>query len=159
MSTIAKITSVSFIAITLFSITPCEAKPVHPILLKAKKCLKNPNASTTRDVVECHMEAAKDWDKEVNVMYKKLMAMQGDMTPEAKAALKKSQQAWMTFRDQEFNFFGTYYYYIEGTVWQIVAAQMKADFVKDRVEELYRILNSTDMARNPRDDYSFDSDQ
>ena len=65
----------------------------------------------------------------------------------------------MTFRDQEFNFFGTYYYYIEGTVWQIVAAQMKADFVKDRVEELYRILNSTDMARNPRDDYSFDSDQ
>jgi len=136
-------------------LSPCQAGLLHPLVVKTQKCLQNPE-NTTQDTVTCYVEAGKGWDKELNIVYQTLTHR---MSPAAKASLKKAQETWLTFRDQQFKFFETYYGSMEGTIWASVAAQMKADVVKDRVMALYSILDSTDMSGETSKNYRFESDQ
>ncbi len=150
MSALSK--TLSFLILTLTA--PCIARPIHPILLKTEKCVQV--SKTTVEIARCHTDAQKDWHKELNSVYKKLTGTAEN--PETKAALKESQQAWEAFHKKE-SLFIAHYYERQGTVWVIVGAEMQANVVKDRVRELYKILESTNMAGNPNEEYRFDKDE
>lgn len=126
---------------------------LHPILIKVEECLKKNESTAGQD--QCLQDELKDWDTELNKVYNQLM---GTLTTQkVKDSLKTSQQAWLSFRDQEFAFLRAYYSQQDGTIWSIVAGKMLADIVKDRVKELYKTLESLDMAGDNSKNYSFEN--
>ena len=72
---------------------------VLPMGLVAMDCQ---NASTTIEMKECASADLQRADKALNVTYKKLMAKLPDNI--AKDKLKKSQRAWIAFRDANAEF-------------------------------------------------------
>lgn len=96
-----------------------------------KNCIeKNPS---TQGVIRCASIAEEAWDKEMNKYYKLLMDVLKD---DEKTKLKDSQLKWVVFRDSEFDFSGTMYYNLGGTMWLVVNADKRADIVKSRTLEL-----------------------
>lgn len=59
------------------------------------------NANTTLEQNECAQLDFKKADKELNIVYKKLMKI---LDEEGKILLKKSQRTWVKFRDLEADF-------------------------------------------------------
>jgi uncharacterized protein YecT (DUF1311 family) len=136
---------------SLTLLAPCHAT-LHPILVKAEDCLKKNESTTGQD--RCLQEELKDWDVELNKVYTQLM---GTLTSQkVKDSLKASQQAWLSFRDQEFAFLRAYYSQQRGTIWSIVTGKALAALVKDRVKELYEILESVDMSGGSSKNYTFE---
>ena len=88
---------------------------------------------TTQGMIECAQNAQKSWDVELNKYYKQLMTL---LSPDEKEKLKKAQIGWLAFRDSEFQFSGTTYYNLQGTMWQITAADRAMSIVRTRAQEL-----------------------
>ena len=107
---------------------------------KLKECLDIDTNQTTLGMIQCTNNAADEWDKELNKNYKLLM---GILSEEERAKLKESQRKWIEFRDKEFEFSGTMYYNLQGTLWRITAADRRYDLIRQRAIDLknyYQIL-------------------
>jgi uncharacterized protein YecT (DUF1311 family) len=85
-------------------------------------------------MLNCINSATAQWDDELNKNYKLLMSV---LRPEEKEKLKNSQLNWLKFRDKEFEFSDAAYNTLEGTLWLVVKANRKLDFVKHRAIELW----------------------
>ena len=104
-------------------------KKEHPIDVTYKKCLDNPDNQTTIGMVDCAVKAQKAWEAEVVKYYKLLL---NKISDELKPEFKKSQAAWLAYKKIELNFSSKMYLGMGGTMWQIVAADNKTEFVKQR---------------------------
>lgn len=108
----------------------------HVIDLTTDSCIeKNPS---TAGMLECYTRAEKEWDDELNRIYKLLKS---ELKPDAQDALKEAQRAWITQRDKEFGLITAIHGQMEGTMWIPVMAAKRADVVKARTLELQDYLD------------------
>lgn len=121
---------------TLFASNVTARETPHVIDLTTESCLET-NQSTA-GMLECFTRAEKEWDDELNRVYKTL---QGKLKPKAQDALKQAQRAWVAQRDKEFELINAVHEQMEGTMWIPVMANKRADVVKARVLELQSYLN------------------
>jgi len=115
--------------ITFGIIAQENKKNDHPIDIAYKKCLDNPNNQTTIGMVDCAIKARGAWEVEVEKYYKLLLTK---VSEETKPLLRKSQETWKEYKKSEFDFSNEMYLSMGGTIWQIVAADNKTEFVKQR---------------------------
>lgn len=108
----------------------------HLIDLTTETCLEN-NASTA-GMLECYTRAEREWDGELNRVYKQL---QGQLKPKAQDALKQAQRAWIAQRDKEFELINAMNEQMEGTMWIPIMAGKRTDVVKARTLALQSYLN------------------
>ena len=105
----------------------------HPIDVRREQCLNKPENQNTYGCRDCERIAYEEWDKEMNVYYKRLMSYLGN---EEKEKLKIAQRRWIAYRDSEMDFIGTTCYNLQGTLWGIVASQRYMEIVRARAIEL-----------------------
>ena len=122
--------------------TAWGAQPkVHPIDGAYQKDLARD--SSTAGTVEASNRAAAKWDRELNRVYKALMAQTG---PEARQKLQASQRRWLAYRDAERTAVGAmagdlYEQNEGGTLWGMVAAVRSMEIVRARALELTEYLD------------------
>jgi uncharacterized protein YecT (DUF1311 family) len=121
--------------LSLFLITPALAaeseSQKHEIDLFVDKAMdKDPS---TAGMIKAMDEGEKLWDAELNKYYKLLSEK---MDKESKAALKKAQLAWITFRDAEFAMIADIYSKQEGTMYRVIAVSSHMEVVKRRALDL-----------------------
>lgn len=115
-------------ALALLLILPVQAKDVrNTIDLTTESCLNSNNS--TAGMLECFSRAEKEWDTELNRVYKSL---QSKLKPAGQDALKQAQRAWMAQRDKEFELINAIHAQMDGTMWIAVMAEKRADVVKER---------------------------
>jgi uncharacterized protein YecT (DUF1311 family) len=88
-------------------------------------------------MLECFTRAEKDWDTELNRVYK---ALQSHLKPAGQEALKQAEKAWIAQRDQEFELINAIHAQMDGTMWIPVMASKRADVVKERALALQSYL-------------------
>lgn len=119
---------VTLFALALLLVLPVQAKEAgNTIDLTMESCL-NSNDSTA-GMLECFSRAEKDWDTELNRVYK---ALQSKLKPAGQDALKQVQKAWIVQRDKEFELINALHAQLDGTMWIAVMAEKRADVVKTR---------------------------
>ena len=121
--------------------TAWGAPKVHPIDGAYQKDLARD--SSTAGTVEASNRAAAKWDRELNRVYKALMAQTG---PEARQKLQASQRRWLAYRDAERTAVGAmagdlYEQNEGGTLWGMVAAVRSMEIVRARALELTEYLD------------------
>ncbi|EFQ22630.1 protein of unknown function DUF1311 [Aminomonas paucivorans DSM 12260] len=121
--------------------TAWGAPKVHPIDGAYQKDLARD--SSTAGTVEASNRAAAKWDRELNRVYKALMAQMG---PEARQKLQASQRRWLAYRDAERTAVGAmagdlYEQNEGGTLWGMVAAVRSMEILRARALELTEYLD------------------
>ena len=105
----------------------------HPIDIKVEDCLAIGSNQTTVGMIACIQIAMEEWDAEPNKYYKLLM---NNLDINEQDKLRDAQRQWLAFRDKEFEFIGTRYGNMEGTIFNIIEADSRNNFVKQRALEL-----------------------
>lgn len=78
-----------------------EAKAATCIGQASNECQNEAGGSSTLGITACNQREASWWDQYLNDSYADLQA---NLEPDAFAALKKAQRAWIGFRDAECSF-------------------------------------------------------
>lgn len=99
-------------------------------------------AENTLATNDCFNAGLKAWDTELNKQYKLLLADQSD---EFKASLKKSQTAWIKYRDSYVEAMQAFYRQQDGTIWGAIMSDAKLRVTRDKVIELYKLRTSTNL--------------
>lgn len=100
--------------------------PKHPLDQALDRCLaSHPGTTSERHCVE-HM--MPQWDKALNQAY---TALGGDQNPE----LRRSQVAWLKFRDAEYKYIDKRFGY-EGTMYLLMAAHARLLLLRQRTLDL-----------------------
>lgn len=91
-------------------------------------------ASNILEMQEGMRKIENEWDKELNIVYKKLMSI---MTPKEKTSLITSQKSWLKYRDDEFKFLSQFYTQEKlGSSYLIDYGHARISLIKSRVIEL-----------------------
>jgi uncharacterized protein YecT (DUF1311 family) len=114
-----------------------ESELKHPIDIWLQHC--NNSNPTTAGMNTCTAEAINKWDKEMNKVYKELMSR---LSEKKKTALKKSQVAWLKYRDEEYNFLDNFYSEFQGTMWSNILMGEKLSILKQRTLTLQFYLQN-----------------
>jgi uncharacterized protein YecT (DUF1311 family) len=101
----------------------------HSIDIKTDACLGMEKNYTTMGMVECMAESEKQWDAELNRVYK---ALRSKLNAKAKQQLKTAQRQWLKYRDAEMETIKAIYLSMDGTMWMVVATGARAEIVKKR---------------------------
>jgi len=117
------------LALCLAGIANAEAK--NAIDVTTDSCLES-NPSTA-GMVECFTRSEKQWDDELNRVYK---VLQGKLKPAGQEALKQAEKEWMAQRDKEFDLINAIHAQMDGTMWIPVMVNKRADVVKARAVAL-----------------------
>lgn len=126
-----------YLALTLLVLTPAfAAEDSHPIDKSLAKCMDG--ATSTADMVACEDKAFKEWDDELNRVYKELMSK---LSAKQKEALKSSQLAWIKHKDAELQFVGALYDGFEGTMYQPMRVDAAKEVIKARAQQLQHWLD------------------
>jgi uncharacterized protein YecT (DUF1311 family) len=115
----------------------------HAIDLSVERCLETNHS--TAGMVGCFTRAETEWDAELNRVYK---ALQGELKPAGKEALKQAQRAWIAQRDKEFELINAIHAQMDGSMWIPVMVNKRADVVKQRtlaLQDLLDLLNEGAM--------------
>ena len=105
----------------------------HMIDIKVEECLAIASNQTTVGMINCIQTAMEEWDAELNKYYKLLM---NTLNTDEQEKLRAAQRQWLVFRDKEFEFIGTRYGSMEGTIFNIIEADSRNNFVRQRALEL-----------------------
>lgn len=103
-----------------------------------KQCLENVNAA------QCLWAIHALEDKRLNEVYKRSMQAANENSPSLAATLKKSEQAWIKFRDEWCKFVSEWE---GGTLTKTVFAYCNAELTRRRADEL-TFYSSTDSSRS-----------
>ena len=114
----------------------------NTIDLSTDSCLSTNDS--TAGMLECFTHAEKEWDTELNRVYK---ALQSKLKPAGQDALKQAQLAWITQRDQDFELINAIHAKMDGTMWIAVMAGKRADVVKARALALQSYLELLTQAQ------------
>jgi len=102
----------------------------HPIDLAV--ALYEKEYSSTIEIKECKQFELKAWDAELNRAYKALGGSKD-------ANLKKSQLAWIKFRDAEIEYLHSAYQKLEGSFWGIALMNHQVNLTKEQVNRMKSI--------------------
>lgn len=83
-------------------------------------------------------KAREMWDKELNVVYKKLMSK---LSKSDGDVLRESQRNWIKFRDSEGKVISQLIATMQGTMWQMTADSMWMNLTRDRTLRLRDYYN------------------
>jgi uncharacterized protein YecT (DUF1311 family) len=103
----------------------------HPIDIELEKRIDAD--PSTAGMVEASYWAEEEWDKLLNKNYQALMKK---LDKENQEFLRASQREWVKYRDLEFKFSGNFYGGFDGTMYRVIAAGFRADFVRNRALQL-----------------------
>ena len=135
--------SFTLFALACALVVPVQAKDArNTIDLSTDSCLSTNDS--TAGMLECFTHAEKEWDTELNRVYK---ALQSKLKPAGQDALKQAQLAWITQRDQEFELINAIHAQMDGTMWIAVMAGKRADVVKARALALQSYLELLTQAQ------------
>ncbi|WGL94860.1 lysozyme inhibitor LprI family protein [Arsenophonus nasoniae] len=109
-----------------------------------EQCLAKPTTVSTLDSVDCYQNALKLWDNELNKQYQLLIADK-KLSSRFKTALKKSQLAWIKYRDLNLEAINRFYDTQQGTYWGIAAMANKIELTKNKALELTKLRTSTEI--------------
>lgn len=129
------------IAAVLLTGGAIAADKVHPIDKWTADC-ENKSKSTA-DSIDCHDQAYKKWDAELNAQYKKLMAQ---LKPAEKKNLQAAQLQWIKFRDAELKMIDDLYSHKEGSMYAPMQAASRARIIRERailLQHYLELLNET----------------
>ncbi len=129
------------LGIFLISLTAHAATPGKAIDQKIENCSKK--AISTLDSESCLQQGYSDWDKELNIQYQALLK---DQSAAAKKAIVQSQRDWLVYQKSYFAALDKFYQQQQGTVWGIVDAQAKLDFIRNKAIELNTLAASLDAS-------------
>jgi len=107
------------------------AQDEHLIDKSLGECLDN-SKSITAETTRCLEETYTKWEAELDKYYNLLM---GVLDKESKERLRKSQAAWVKFRDLEFEFI-PYYFQDIGSYQGPTMRGNKVDIIRDRALRL-----------------------
>jgi len=126
---------IGILFILLFNFTAAQDDDIekHPIDIKVEDCVANPSNQTTIGMINCVQTAMEEWDAELNKYYKLLM---NTLDTDEQDKLRDAQRQWLVFRDKEFEFIGTRYGKMEGTMFNIIEADSRNNIVRQRALEL-----------------------
>ena len=127
------ITGLFFILLTQLIFAQESEIDKHPIDIKVEECLAIGSNQTTVGMIACIQTAMEEWDAELNKYYKLLMKT---LNNDEQEKLRAAQRQWLVFRDKEFEFLGTRYGNMEGTIFNIIEADSRNNIVKQRALEL-----------------------
>jgi len=127
------ISGVLFILLFNFTAAQDDNNDKHPIDIKVEECLAIHSNQTTIGMIECIQTAMEEWDDELNKYYKLLM---NNLDINEQEKLRDAQRQWLVFRDKEFEFIGTRYGKMEGTMFNIIEADSRNNIVRQRALEL-----------------------
>lgn len=114
-----------------------------------EKC-KNDPSIPDMGIVDCYQKAAKSWDAMLNDEYKQLMS-DTELTKEFKDSLKKSQLAWIKYKDLYIDSVKKFYSNHQGSIWGIVYTENVMYITRDKALELRKLRLSTDLSAPPED--------
>lgn len=100
--------------------------------------------SSTAGMLDCTRQAERMWDAELNKVYDKLLNLLG---PAKSQALRESQRAWITFRDQEFLALGDIYSLLQGTMYLPAQEYSRLRLVKERTLLLRHYVSLIEESR------------
>ncbi len=127
------ITGMLLVLLTSFTFGQDSQTDKHPIDIKVEDCLAIGSNQTTVGMIACIQIAMEEWDAELNKYYKLLM---NNLDINEQDKLRDAQRQWLAFRDKEFEFIGTRYGKMEGTMFNIIEADSRNNIVKQRALEL-----------------------
>lgn len=128
-------------ALSLATFNTFAETPGKAIDQKIQACSKS--AVSTVDSETCLQNGYADWDKELNTQYQALLKGQ---SAEAKKAIVASQRSWLTYQKSYFAALDSFYRQQQGTVWGLVDAQARLEFIRNKAIELNTLKGSTDMS-------------
>jgi uncharacterized protein YecT (DUF1311 family) len=102
-----------------------------------RKCLQKDTAYV--NVCNCAFVAFGKWSKEMTRTYDRLL--RETKKEQQREALKKSQQAWMAYKDAEFDTYNHIFNY-GGSKWCTVRQDKRIDIVRARALQLHNYLDS-----------------
>ncbi len=117
---------------------------------KLEQCKNDPQNVSTIAIVDCYNTATKSWDKMLNDEYKLLMTDK-ELSTEFKDSLKKSQLAWIKYKDLYTDSARKFYSNQQGSYWGIVYTENVMDVTKNKAIELHKLRMSANPASNPED--------
>jgi len=120
----------------------------HPIDIKTQTCLDN-NYQTNEKMKGCSLQAYEDWDAELNKVYKALKSSK--LHAKVKEQIKQAQRKWLKYRNTEFKAIDAIYDGLSekrggGTMWGLLAVDVKVEIVKNRVLVLSGYLQDSQAA-------------
>ena len=118
------------------------AQAIHPIDKDVNRCVDR--SPSTQGMMECTAQGMEKWDRELNRLYKELMAT---LSKEGQNALRTAQRAWIPWRDSEFalssEIYSTLYTALGGgTMWLLNDAIAHMEVVRRRTLELDQLLKT-----------------
>lgn len=112
----------------------CDTGRIHPIDAQFKREMDKSNGITV-NMRNAQGTAYVSWDRELNRVYKELMAI---LSVDEKLRLRDAQRAWLTFRDAETKFWWSESISDGGTLQPVVVADHNIELLKARVCQLYK---------------------
>jgi uncharacterized protein YecT (DUF1311 family) len=83
--------------------------------------------------------ATEAWDKELNRVWRELMA---ELPAAAKEPLRVAQRKWIAFRDAELEALASAYGAMPGTMFLVMQADAASTLTRDRVRQLEALLEA-----------------
>ena len=130
----------AFVLITMPSIA--KAQSPHPADRWIEDCIARD--SSTAGMSACLDGGYRRWDNELNHVYQ---GLRGLLNQHQKEILKRSQRAWIVYRDAEFETIQALYGSLDGSMWRLAAISAKVEMVKARTLELNMYLESLQEGR------------
>lgn len=132
--TVLALSLAAFAPLALAAEPFCDSGHPHPIDVQFERDM-DASGGVTLEMRNAQGRAYKRWDTELNMEYRELMA---NLSAEEKAALKKAQRAWLTFREAESEFWWTESLSGGGTLQPVIVADQSISLLKARVCQLRR---------------------
>lgn len=142
MKKILTLTAVIYSSFCLADSPFCKTE-IHPIDVHLENCLSQEENMTTIGMKECTEQAAKEWDQELNQLYKELMRR---LPSESKEKLRTAQRTWVKYKELEVNNISSIYGYSfenvnGGTMLIPMEAEAILEITKARALELNNYLS------------------
>jgi uncharacterized protein YecT (DUF1311 family) len=98
-----------------------------------RRCLDDPANAATAGQVECEMKATRSYDRSMNAAYATVVTA---LPPKAAQQLRRSQRAWLAFRDSEGAAIGAIFETRQGTMYVPMQAAATTSATRDRAVQL-----------------------
>jgi len=121
-----------------------QTDKVYPIDVELKTCLDSSINYTTKGMTDCLVQASKEWEKELNKNYQKLLKLLSD---EQKGKLINAQNQWIIYRDKELEFTNQLYGDMQGTMWILVEVQSNLELTKQRSLEFSNYISNLTLGK------------
>jgi uncharacterized protein YecT (DUF1311 family) len=101
--------------------------------------MESPEGMSTQGMRECMGAATEAWDKELNRVWRELMA---ELPAAPKEQLRAAQRKWIAFRDAELQALAGAYGAMDGSMYLLMHADSVSTLTRDRVRQLDALLEA-----------------